>query len=269
MTDPSVNCRIEDLAGRKQSLETDLSRESAAIRAVTDVPRLADVQAALPEGAVLVDYVEFSMLDFAAERPGAPVWRRSLAAFVVRPGEEVELLLLGEADPIHAAVDQWRVGYGESPESKQAGALLRQQLWEPLLPAIGDATTVLVSPDGALGKFPFAALPGAMPETYLIEDVSIALAPVPRLIATLVDDAQPTELAHELFVVGGVNYNQRATVVAKPVVGEVLSASPAQSRGGDTLAQRVHLVGRWPLAVLAGHAFRGEVCRRSLCEPHG
>ncbi len=46
-----------------------------------------------------------------------------------------------------------------SPQGKQAGLTIRQQIWEPLLQHVADAKTVLVSADGVLGRLPLAALP--------------------------------------------------------------------------------------------------------------
>src|SRR5581483_8701000 len=40
---------------------------------------------------------------------------------------------------------------------------------------------VLISPDGALARLPWTALPGTRPGSYLIEDLSIAIVPVPLL----------------------------------------------------------------------------------------
>ena len=56
--------------------------------------------------------------------------------------------------------------------------------------------TVLVSPDGALGQVPLAALPGKEPNTYLIEERSIAVVPVPRMLgsaATIAARVRATE----------------------------------------------------------------------------
>ena len=51
---------------------------------------------------------------------------------------------------------------------------------------LAGVATVLVSPDGALGLVPLEALPGKAAGSYLIEDYTLALVPVPRLFG---DDA--------------------------------------------------------------------------------
>ncbi|WP_013630017.1 CHAT domain-containing protein [Rubinisphaera brasiliensis] len=134
---------------------------------------------------------------------------RSLLAFVVRPGLPVQLIPLGPVAPVSEAIDVWRVAFGMSDPGRQAGALLRQRVWEPLLPALGDAETMLISPDGVLGRLPFAALPGKEPGTYLLEDHKLALVPVPQLIPALVNAHGKQQLQHDLLLMGGIDYNKR------------------------------------------------------------
>jgi CHAT domain-containing protein/tetratricopeptide (TPR) repeat protein len=237
--------RLGLLAREKERLELELSRRSAAFRAATVEVPIAELQRALPQGAALVDYFEFWFNEPSTDAPGQRDWRRSLAAFVVSSNGEVEMLDLGNVSPIHAAIDQWRVGYGATDEARQAGALLREKLWAPLADAVGDATLVLISPDGALGKLPFAALPGAEPGTYLIEDVALALVPVPRLIPALVGDDDVPELSRDLLALGGVDYDHRAD--ASDDEAAPRTHRPWERRASDPLVQR-SIVGEatWP-----------------------
>jgi CHAT domain-containing protein/tetratricopeptide (TPR) repeat protein len=201
--------RFEALSRRKEELGAELTRRSAAFRDAAAVDAAA-LQAALSADAALVDYYEITFKETLADASDQADLRRFIVAFVVRPGGEVRLFDLGEMEPIEAAIEQWRASFGASAEAQAAGALLRERLWAPLEEAIGDASLVLVSPDGALGKLPFAALPGRKPGTYLIEDVSLALVPVPRLIPELVrTERAAEELDRELLLVGGVDYDQR------------------------------------------------------------
>jgi CHAT domain-containing protein/Tfp pilus assembly protein PilF len=219
-SDPAAKKRLEELAARKEQLESEMSRGSAAYRAAAAEVDVAALQTALPEKSALVDYFEFWLSEPSKEKPGQLNRRRSLLAFVVRPDGEVQMFDLGEAAPIHAAIETWRQDFGASPEAQAAGVLLRQKLWDPLVEAIGDADLVLVSPDGTLGKLPFAALPGAKPDTFLIEEVAMALIPVPRLIPALVEDAERRELPRELLVLGGVDYDRRAAAEITAVAAD-------------------------------------------------
>jgi CHAT domain-containing protein len=66
----------------------------------------------------------------------------------------------------------------------------------------------LVSPDGPLARVPFAALPGGKEGTYLIEDVALAVVPVPAALPDLLAPIKK-EGRHRpsLLVVGDVNFD--------------------------------------------------------------
>ena len=78
---------------------------------------------------------------------------------------------------------------------------------------LAGVATVLVSPDGALGLVPLGALPGKAAGSYLIEDYTIALVPVPRMFgddeAVAVEGPKPALAQAEapsLLLVGDVDY---------------------------------------------------------------
>jgi CHAT domain-containing protein/Tfp pilus assembly protein PilF len=230
--DPLWRQRLAELTDRKEQLESELSRRSAAFRQAINKEPLADLKSALPENVALVNYFEFSFSQPSRDKLGTLASRRSLAAFVFRPNRAVAMFDLGEVASIHTAIDQWRASFGASDEAQAAGALLRERLWAPLEEAIGDSTLVLVSPDGALGKLPFAALPGSEPGTYLIEDLAIALVPVPRLIPELLrSERSAEEMDRELLLVGGLDYDRREDGGAGPSLEDEELYAVARSRG--------------------------------------
>ena len=55
----------------------------------------------------------------------------------------------------------------------------------PLEKHLAGAKIVLISPDGPLCQLPFAALPGKDPDKYLIEEIALAVVPVPQLLPEL------------------------------------------------------------------------------------
>jgi CHAT domain-containing protein len=218
------NERFDGLARRKEELSAELSRRSAEFRAGSEEVRLEDVQGALGDAAVLVDYVEYWRLGQDPEQSGSVDLRRALAAFVIRDGRDVQAFDLGDAESIGQLVDQWRASYGQTADAQAAARVLREKLWEPLAGAIGDAQTVLVSPDGPLGRMAFAALPGKAPDTYLIEDYRLALVPVPRLIPALVHEDGDKPLDKELLLMGGVDYDRRdETAIATEPPADLLA----------------------------------------------
>ena len=123
-------------------------------------------------------------------------FERRLVAFVVRPDRPIARVELGPLAPIRAAIDAWRPILRRekpAPRDEQGGpaARLRRLVWSPLEEHLEGVATVLVSPDGPLGLVPLEALPGKAAGSYLIEDYTIALVPVPRMFG--VDGAVAAE----------------------------------------------------------------------------
>ena len=126
------------------------------------------VQAALPDGVVLVDLLEYTDSSPPPAGKGQWKWERRLAAFVVRRDHPIVRLDLGPFKPIEQAIADWRVALGADPAPAKAkptasqaaspapAARDRQELanqvrrlvWLPLEPHLEGVHTVLVSPDG-------------------------------------------------------------------------------------------------------------------------
>jgi tetratricopeptide (TPR) repeat protein/CHAT domain-containing protein len=201
--------RRDALEVEKARLEGELSRQSSAFREAFEEVTIERVAESLPEDAVLVDYLESEYIRPDPEDAANVLSRKVLIAFVVHPDGRVDRFDLGGANALSAAIDVWRSSYGQSPASRDAGQYLRSRVWEPLARAIQGKNLVLVSPDGALGRLPFVALPGDDPDRFLLEDVRIAVAPVPQLIPVLVS-AVDSDPKFELLVMGGVLYSRAA-----------------------------------------------------------
>ena len=102
-------------------------------------------------------------------------FERRLLAFVLRHSGSVALVRLGPAPPITEAVRKWERARveGRADEMQAAAATLEQRVWGKLRSHLNVARMVLVAPDGALTFFPFAALPGSRPGSYLVEELTI------------------------------------------------------------------------------------------------
>src|SRR5437763_1183489 len=62
--------------------------------------------------------------------------------------------------------------------SAPAAASLPRDLWVPVeQPLPAGTRAVVIAPDGALTRLPWAALPGARPGSVLLEEYGLALAP--------------------------------------------------------------------------------------------
>jgi tetratricopeptide (TPR) repeat protein len=208
--------RLVSLRDRKENLESDLARKSGAFRQVQETRRLgaAEVVAALNPGAALVDLFEYVHHSQPEGGKGPFRGEDRLLAFVLWGAQAPVLVSLGAFRPIDEAVRTWRLALtARTPEPMQAAALeLRRRIWDPLKPHLEGATTVLVSPDGALTQFPLAALPGNRPGTYLLEDRAIGyVSSAHRLVETLAAPNEATPKSPEadatgVLAIGGIDY---------------------------------------------------------------
>jgi len=218
--------QLDALRDRKENLESDLARKSAAFRQVQETRRLgaAEVAAALAPGDTLIDLLDYFHLSPPEGGKGPLRSERRLVAFVLRRGHAPVLVPLGASGPIDQAVRAWRQALlAGTPEPMQAAALeLSRRVWEPLKPHLEGATTVLVAPDGALSYFPLAALPGQCPGTYLVEDLAIGyVSSAHRLVETLAAPAEAKAKKAEaeavgLLAIGGIDYQAAPAALPRP-----------------------------------------------------
>jgi CHAT domain-containing protein len=69
-----------------------------------------------------------------------------------------------------------------------------------------DADVILISPDGALGRFPLGALPGDDPQQYLLEERTLACVAVPQALPALLH-GERRQVEGNLLALGGVKYD--------------------------------------------------------------
>ena len=200
--------RVEELAAEKEQIEAELMARSAAYRQASRQVTLEEVQSALPQEAVVVDFLEYNGSTPRVKKSGVKeCWERRLVAFIVAPGRPVALVPLGAADSVGEAIEAWRVAFGTSPQGAAAGQRLREQVWLPIEAQLGGAKILLLSPDGVLGRLPLAALPGRRPGTYILEERTIALMPVARLIPEIVQETPHKRPRKNLILLGDVDYD--------------------------------------------------------------
>jgi tetratricopeptide (TPR) repeat protein len=203
--------QLDALRERKENLEADLAQRSAAFRRQAEAGRLGpdELAAALPEGTALVDLFAYRHSGPPERGQGRSLDEPRLLAFVVRRGAPVVLVPLGALEPINARVGAWR----RALDTRQADALtaaaaeLGRRVWEPLRPYLAEAHAVLVAPDAALSRFPFAALPGRRQGSYLIEDVALAyVASGRQAVQTLTDAPGASASGRGLLAAGNIDF---------------------------------------------------------------
>lgn len=186
-TEPSA--RLRDLRGQMDRLETELANRSAEFRRGLEQAKYspADVLAAMPPDAALIDFLVFST-SASPKEPGKETREHHLLAFVLRPARPITVADLGPVTDVERAISGWRIAIGADPlppgtlpgkEADWAGELRR--IFSESLREVRGYSTLLVSPDGALAGFPIGLLAGEQ-KSYLLEEKQVALVPVPRLL---------------------------------------------------------------------------------------
>ncbi|MFO0823205.1 MAG: CHAT domain-containing tetratricopeptide repeat protein [Gemmataceae bacterium] len=179
----------ERLEEKLATLSDDLAkyRESRNLK-------VADIQKLLPADSVLVDFL---------------VYEGQIAAFVINSKSITRVNLKSRASDIAEMVNDFRslssLKRTRPVQGAEDQSLLREAVWQPLEPHLKGVNTVLICPDGPLCRLPFAALRGNDPKKYLIEEVAIAVIPVPRLIPDLLAARAPA--SSSLLLVGDVDFS--------------------------------------------------------------
>ena len=187
---------FQTVTGRVDTLERDLAVADPGYRAPRDVTA-AEVAAALPAGAALIDYTLFRPSDFPTR-----TWADNahIGAVVLRPGADAVFVDLGALAALQPAIDNLSATLGGGDRGAIAGFTLYRALMGPLAKHLDGAETLFVSPAGPLGLIPFDMLRTSL----------AASGTTLRLLATgraLVAEA-PKRVGVGLVVFGAVDYGQ-------------------------------------------------------------
>ena len=246
---------LEKLTEQIEDLQKQLSARSVEYLATRAETKLSPTELAglMPREMALIDILacrRFAVTTPAVAGSGREPLSisRSYLAFVSRPDrpEVIAVVQLGDAAPIENAISTWLENPGVGP-GRGAGEELRRLVWAPIESELSDdTTTVLVSPDGALARLPWGALPGKVPGSYLIEERAFATLPAPQLlaeyvsnsnVATTVDGNANLDTSPSLLLIGDVSYGGDPGSFA-PALAEELAISSTRAaavRGKDRL----------------------------------
>ena len=173
----------------------------------------------IPAQSCLVDFRRFEFAQPSAEKPCRFTSRPHYLAQVYQADHSVRMIDLGSADKIEQAISRWRepveqanrdgslISAAQQQAMDQAGRELRQLIWDPISLHLEEADLVIISPDSALGRFPFIALPGQRQGSYLLEELKIVNFPVPVLLPGLLErPVKPTKQTSKALLVGEIEY---------------------------------------------------------------
>jgi CHAT domain-containing protein len=260
---PDWVARIRAREDEKEKLETQLALKSAAFRRTRNVSS-ADVAAALPPDAAFVDLLEFKVETPSKTQKGRYDFEDRFLAFVLRKGSKPILIELGKAQPIDDTVAAWRKSGLKSHTPDASARKLDESVWQPIRKHLGDAKTVYLSPDGALAKFPFAALPGSKPDSFLLEQMTFVHVTSGRHLLELADERHDPK-SSGLLAVGALDFG-------KPAAGQerwqALPGAEVETQSVDDAFRKQFSSAR-PPRVLTGGDIDVERLRRELVPQDG
>jgi tetratricopeptide (TPR) repeat protein/CHAT domain-containing protein len=183
---------LEKWKAEKESIEVLLASRIPEIdleRRLADANR-RKVADALPEGAVLVEFVRFNPFDFKAiPAQGQSPWKPArYLAFVLPAGEprNIRMIDLGDADAIDAMISDFRIAIKADKPSARVGAAgdarvprvdvgpkLREALFDPIKKGLGERKRLFLAPDDKIYLLPFGVLPEDK-ERCIIDDYYIS-----------------------------------------------------------------------------------------------
>ena len=245
-TSAQAQSQQRTLRSQIDAIDVTLARRSAALASEAPPVELADIQAHIPADGVLVDYVRYRPFDplylqrsggdnnpwdFGFRGFGAPRY----AAYVLKPSGEMQWADLGDAATIDSALQQFlevlRCGEAnatpcyDAEDIQPVAQAVEALVLAPLRPWLGDATHLLLSPDGQLNLLPFAALVDDQGR-YLIETYTLTQLTSGRDLLRL---QRQSSSAQPPVVLANPDFNQVDTAG----ISLVASASRGGSRSAD------------------------------------
>jgi CHAT domain-containing protein/Tfp pilus assembly protein PilF len=227
--------RLKKLEEENEKVERELSSSSYAFRNQVQPVTLSAVQAALPSGSALLEFVYLTPQDLLSEKKLPP---RYLAYLITTQGQP-KWVDLGEARLIDRAIDAWR-GALRNPGRKDVKRLARavdERMMRPvrsLLSKMQGATEhLLIAPDGSLNLIPFAALVDER-NRYLIERYAISYLTSGRDLLRL---QTPEKSKSAPLVVANPDFGRLALMGEK--MAEKIDLNSGKSQSEDQAQDRI------------------------------
>jgi CHAT domain-containing protein len=167
--------QLAALDQRKESLEAEVSRRSVEFRAGAQPVTLAAIEDAIPPDAALLEYAAWRPFDWKKPNEDQAYGPARYIVYVFRHTGQVRWADLGPVHETDEAVSALRQGLRDSRRTdvREVARAVDRRIVEPVLPLVGDATRLLISPEGDLSLIPFEALIDAQGR-YLVESRSIS-----------------------------------------------------------------------------------------------
>ncbi|HMB15147.1 MAG TPA: CHAT domain-containing protein, partial [Pelovirga sp.] len=228
--------RLRELNRMQENIEQQLAAAAKKRGLDLEAPELQQIRQALPEETALVEFVKYVHIAAAGEPSAGQKPDVRYAACIVTAKAKPVVVDLGASRKLEDSIIRFRRPFTAKTvtnemltDSERAAGQLRSEFWRPLQNHLPGIETVLISPDGAIGILPFAALPGSVPETYLLEDYRFAMLPAAAALLDSDDGDQAIGYA-SMLLVGDVDYGATSelqlassepdrSIYAKPLPG--------------------------------------------------
>ncbi|XYI00859.1 CHAT domain-containing protein [Sorangium sp. So ce1128] len=215
--------RLDD---ERQMLEAELARRGRDTTAELSPVSLAQVQAAVPDGAALVEMFRYRPFNPRGTEAGTTSrGEPRYVAYVLRQGGAISWTDLGEAAPIERAAEQLlRELQRPTSDPRPAARALDALVMQPIRRLLGPTRQILLSPDGALDLVPFGAVVDEEGH-YLVERYGLTYLTGGRELLRSREVTAPRQ--------GGV------VIAAPDYDASVASASPSQEGDAPTYSMDV------------------------------
>jgi CHAT domain-containing protein/Tfp pilus assembly protein PilF len=196
--------KINQLEKQKEQLESEISRHSDEFRAHSQHVTIASIQDAIPTNAALIEYAIYRPFDPKAENNSEAYKEPRYVAYVLRHEGEVLWRDLGDEKTIDNAIEKFREALRDwqRTDIKQFARVADEKIMQPIRPLLGNASQLLISPDGSLNLIPFEALIDEQ-NRYLVQNFSCTYLTsgrdLLRLNVARESKTRPMVLANPLF----------------------------------------------------------------------
>jgi CHAT domain-containing protein/Flp pilus assembly protein TadD len=165
--------QIKALAEVREKLEAKISLRSAGFYHNSQPVTFDAVRQAIPENAALIEFALYRPFNPKAPDNKSAYGEPHYIAYIMRDPGEAQWKELGAAEEIDNAIAKLRQALRDSKRKdvQQLSRVVDEKIMQPIRALVGDATQLLVSPDGELNLIPFAALVDERGR-YLIERYS-------------------------------------------------------------------------------------------------
>jgi CHAT domain-containing protein/Tfp pilus assembly protein PilF len=239
-TPEQYKARIEQLETERQSLEAAISEKSVEFRQEIQPVELKAIQAKIPKNAALVEIIQYQPFNYKARKKTEEWSKPRYAAVVLHSQGEPKWVDLGETATIDTSVNNLINGLKKSQiptqQVQQAARALDEQLMKPIRPLLGNASHILLSPDGQLTLLPFEALVDEQGQ-YLIQRYAFSYLTTGRDL--LLRFESPATSRSSPVVLADIDYGQVQTVkaIAKPTgSSQNLRSNDFANKSFDSLA---------------------------------